>query len=198
MPMAAERAANADSKGQRIVVTGGPGSGKTTLVEALGARGYATVPEAAIQVIDRLNAEMGVEGQKAWRSANRLEFQERVLSRQIEEEEAAGSAPVLILDRGRLDGVAYCRFFQAPLPPGYAERAAQGRYDRILVLDTLRDFDARASTGRTSGREDSIALGEVLESVYREAGYPVFRVPELQDAGSRLSFVVDLLGLATA
>ena len=46
----------------RVVVTGGPGSGKTTLVEALGRRGYATVPEAAIQVIEAKNAELGVEG----------------------------------------------------------------------------------------------------------------------------------------
>lgn len=184
--------------GLRVVVTGGPGSGKTTLVEALGRRGFATVPEAAIQVIEDLNAEHGVEGQKVWRKANRLAFQERVLARQIALEEAAGDPPVLFLDRGRLDGVAYCRYFQAPLPPGYRERARSGRYDRVLVLQTLAGFEPRADSGRTSGREDSVALGRVIAAVYREAGHAVADVPELLDVEARLSFVLDLLGLGSA
>jgi predicted ATPase len=180
----------------RVVVTGGPGSGKTTLVEALGRRGFATVPEAAISVIEDLNARHGVEGQKAWRASHRTEFQELVLARQIALEEAAGDPPVLFLDRGRLDGLAYCRYFGQAFPPGYAERARAGRYDRALVLATLAGFDPRAASGRTSGRADSIALGAALAAVYREAGVPVSEVPELTDADARLPFVLDLLGLA--
>jgi predicted ATPase len=34
-----------------FVLTGGPGSGKTTLIEALNARGYATTEEAGRGVI---------------------------------------------------------------------------------------------------------------------------------------------------
>ena len=184
------------SQALRVVITGGPGSGKTTLVEALGARGFATVPEAAIQVIAELNEALGVDGQKAWRREHRLEFQERVLERQIALEEAAGEPPVLFLDRGRLDGVAYCRHFDAPLPPGYEERAAGGRYDRVFVLETLANFADRSATGRTSDRAESVALGAVIEAVYREAGHQVERVPELADAGARLAFVLDALGLA--
>ena len=182
----------------RVVVTGGPGSGKTTLVESLGARGFATVPEAAIQVISELNETFGVDGQKRWRREHRLEFQERVLERQIALEEAAGEPPVLFLDRGRLDGVAYCRHFDAPLPPGYEERAAGGRYDRVFVLDTLESFADRSATGRTSDRSESVALGDVIEAVYREAGHQVDRVPELADVAARLAFVLNALGLPSA
>jgi len=35
----------------RVVITGGPGVGKTTLLVELGARGYATVPESARAII---------------------------------------------------------------------------------------------------------------------------------------------------
>jgi predicted ATPase len=184
--------------GLRVVITGGPGSGKTTLVEALERRGYATVPEAALQVIDELNARHGVDGQKAWRGAHRAEFQELVLARQIALEDAAGDPPVLFLDRGRLDGVAYCRFFAVPMPPGYLERARAGRYDRVLVLDTLASFAERGASGRTSTREDSHALGRALDAEYRAAGHAVARLPELRDVEARLAFVLDLLGLSDA
>jgi predicted ATPase len=181
--------------GLRVVVTGGPGSGKTTLVEALERRGYATVPEAALQVIDELNARRGVDGQKAWRLSHRAEFQALVLARQIALEQAAGDPPVLFLDRGRLDGVAYCRFFAVPLPPGYLELARAGRYDRVLALDTLASFAERGASGRTSTREDSRAIGQALDAEYRAAGHAVTRVPELCDAEERVAFVLGALGL---
>lgn len=180
----------------RVVVTGGPGSGKTTLVEALGRRGFATVPEAALQVIAAINAVRGVEGQKEWRRRFRGAFQRAVLERQIQLEAEVEPGADAFFDRGRLDGVAYCRFHGVEMPPDYLRRAAEGVYDRVLVLETLRGFDPRAATGRTSDRAESVALGALLEAVYREAGYPVERVPELAGADERVAFVLSSLGLA--
>jgi predicted ATPase len=45
-----------------VVLTGGPHSGKTTLIEELRRRGQRVVPEAALALIEELNAAMGVEG----------------------------------------------------------------------------------------------------------------------------------------
>ena len=179
----------------RVVVTGGPGSGKTTLVEALGRRGYATVPEAALQVIEALNAKHGVDGQKAWRRDHRAAFQRAVLERQIELEAAAPEGATVFFDRGRLDGVAYCRFHGVAMEPDYLRLSSGGRYDRVLVLATLRAFEERSDTGRTSDRRESLALGEALAAVYREAGYPVLHVPELADPDRRVSFVLAALPL---
>ena len=53
-----------------IVLTGGSGVGKTTLVESLAARGYPIVPEAAMQVIDALNGLVGPEKQLAKTTGN--------------------------------------------------------------------------------------------------------------------------------
>ncbi|MEM7308479.1 MAG: ATP-binding protein [Planctomycetota bacterium] len=180
-----------------VVVSGGPGSGKTTLVAALGERGYATVPEAAIEVIAELNAEHGTDGQKAWRSANRTEFQLAVLRRQVrlEDELLAREPRTAFLDRSRLDGVAYCRHFGEPVPDELQRLAPLGRYDRVLLLDTLANFERRAETGRTSDRAASLAIRDALEAVYREAGFEPIRIPELplQD---RVDFALRALELA--
>ena len=39
---------------RRVVLTGGPGSGKTSLVEHYQKAGHAIVPEAALQIIQEL------------------------------------------------------------------------------------------------------------------------------------------------
>ena len=181
---------------QLVVVTGGPGSGKTTLVEALGDLGYATAPEAAIQVIAELIEEMGNEEQKAWRGRHRRAFQLRILERQLAlEAELLERRPgIAFLDRSRLDGLAYCRHFGEEPPPELLQAARSCRYDRVLILDTLTDFVLRADSGRTSDREASLAIRDVLEEVYRAHGMDPIRVPELPP-DERVSFVQAALEL---
>ena len=62
----------------KIVITGGPYSGKTTLIEELEDRGCNVLHEAAIELIKELNDKFGVAGQKAWREKHFSEFQEMI------------------------------------------------------------------------------------------------------------------------
>ena len=58
-----------------MVLTGGPGVGKTTLMDALQSRlDCPVVPEAAFKAIDVLNEVAGKAGQLAWRKANAPAF----------------------------------------------------------------------------------------------------------------------------
>src|SRR5687767_4462428 len=107
-----------DRRAPRVVVTGGPHSGKTTLLHALAERGCRTVPESALQVIDELNERFGVAGQVEWRKSNRLEFQEMIAARQLALEAAVDESdprPVFF-DRGLHDGLAYCKVSACPVP----------------------------------------------------------------------------------
>ncbi len=159
------------------MVTGGPCSGKTTLVTALAAAGHRTVPEAAIDVIERLNASMGAEGQRTWRSNNLAGFQRMVLDLQLERQASlAPGEDLVFLDRGIADGIAYFRNARLDPPRALVEHALASRYEHAFVLDTLDVFDRRRSSGRTSSRADSVKLGDLLESVYTEIGVPVSRV----------------------
>ena len=165
---------------RRIVLTGGPYSGKTTLVDRLAAEGHAVAPEAALQVIEALAAELGAGAAVAWRRAHPGRFQERVLALQLELEaraEARG-APVVVCDRGVLDGVAYCRHHGIAPPPALARAPGRERYAAVLVLETLTGFEPRAHTGRLDGHDESLALAARLTDVYREHGYDPIPLPE--------------------
>jgi predicted ATPase len=92
----------------RIVLTGGPGAGKTVIARAIAARHperLALVPEAATQVYDSLQTrwdKLDLEG--------RRDVQRRIYRLQIEQEARIGSAnagKILLLDRGTIDGAAY-------------------------------------------------------------------------------------------
>ncbi|MBT8494355.1 MAG: ATP-binding protein [Deltaproteobacteria bacterium] len=179
----------------RVVITGGPCSGKTTLVQELAARGFATVPEAAMIVIDELNQELGVEEQKVWRRSHLSEFQTRVLRKQLELEasvEADRGQPVF-MDRGCLDGLAYCTHFRVEPPAALLAVAEGKRYDQVFVLDTLDDFVFRSDEGRTSNQETSVALGAALEQTYQGHGYSPIRVAA-HPVAARVDLVLSTIG----
>jgi len=185
--------ATSRERARKVVVTGGPGSGKTTLVDALHARGHARVPEAAILVIDSLNATLGVEEQKRWRRANVLEFQTLVSWKQCELEAAAPAQGLVFLDRGLPDGLAYCRHYDAPIPTLLKQLTTAVDYDAVLLLDTLASFESRADSGRTSDRTASLAIRAQLEATYREAGLEPLVLPEL-GVEQRVQRALELLG----
>lgn len=163
----------------RIVITGGPYSGKTSLVRALAARGYATIPEAAISVIEDLTQELGLEGQATWRATHLAEFQELIIQKQLKLELRAHPAGPVFLDRGRLDGVAYCHVYGSEVPTSLAFACSDLPYDKVFLLDTLQRFEGRTGSGRTSDRERSLAIRDALRDVYTARGLAPIEVPEM-------------------
>jgi predicted ATPase len=184
-----ETAPSQSARPARYVITGGPFSGKTSLVRALAAQGFATVPEAAIEVIEDLTHEFGLDGQAAWRAEHREEFQERIIQKQLVLEEREHAVGPLFLDRGRLDGVAYCHVYQSEIPTSLAFACSNLPYDKVFLLDTLTAFEGRAKSGRTSDRARSLAIRDALRAVYADRGLEPIDVPEMPLV-ERVEFVI--------
>ena len=89
------------------VITGGPGSGKTTTVNLLKERGYKTTIEHARHYIDtqRITGKSVEEIRN-----NQKEFQQGVLAMQIAQEQELSLTETVFLDRAIPDALAYYRF----------------------------------------------------------------------------------------
>ena len=135
---------------KKIVITGGPGSGKTVITAALAVERpdkYVLVPEAATQIYTQLQTrwdKLDLEG--------RHDAQRRMYRLQLDQESrlaAAHPEKILLLDRGTIDGSAYWpegpeAFWQDVNTTHAAELA---RYDAVILLETsaklgLYDGDA--------------------------------------------------------
>jgi predicted ATPase len=158
---------------RRIVLTGGPGAGKTVVATRLAAGcpdRFAVVPEAATLVYQRLG--------KRWSQldvAGRRDVQRQIYRLQLEQDEAASaSAPglTLLLDRGTVDGAAYW-----PDGPedywrqlGTALNAECARYDAVIWLQTsaaIGEYDGGASnSARHEAAPVAIALGQQLRELW--------------------------------
>ena len=154
------------------MIIGGPCTGKTSTINELAKLGHSVIDESARQIISE--EQQKFKGILPW--INLSEFQRKVLSRQIYLENLVESEEIF-LDRGILDGIAYCRLEgQQPIPE-MIDLMQTHRYDTIFLLDPLpfylNDGQRKESPAQAKKIHDAIS------QVYKEAGYKLIKVPVL-------------------
>ena len=179
MPPPPPDARTAPSKSRRIVLTGGPGAGKTVVSQRIANADpgrFILVPEAATQVYSALQTRwdrLTLEG--------RYEVQRQIYRVQREQEDRlAAEYPdkILLLDRGTIDGAAYW-----PHGPddywrdlGTTLDAELARYDRVIWMQTcaaVGAYDGDASNAcRFEDADAAVASGNLLAMLW--GGHPQF------------------------
>ena len=168
------------------VITGGPGSGKTTTINILSARGYKTTIEHARHYIDtqRQNGRTVEETRK-----NQVEFQLGILAMQIEQEALLAPGDIIFLDRALPDALAYYHFLNLPVEQSLMAAINLYRYKKVFILDILPMVQDYAR------REDDNAqrkIHELLINVYTSLNLPVIHVPILPP-DQRVDFILNNL-----
>lgn len=165
----------------RIVITGGPSVGKTTIITGLAERGYQVVHEFATQIIK--------EGEfLPW--VDRASFQQEVLRRQIEAEGALeGYGHTVFLDRGLFDGEAYYLYDKLAVPEIFHDLDAS-HYCLALLIEELPFFDT--TDVRRENLEFTREISKVLEHCYAARGVRVVRIPAMPPV-ERVDYVLEVV-----
>jgi predicted ATPase len=164
------------------VLTGGPCAGKTTLIEALGAMGYKTMPEAARAFIEQELAKgRTIEEIRA----DKVDFQHRLLPMKLEAQKALLEDEVVFFDRGMHDTIAYLAQIGVHDDEKTNAAVAQTHYQKVFVLDRLPlEYDG----ARTETSEEADEIDGLLFKVYEESGIPTMRVP-VMPIEDRIAFI---------
>ncbi|GGG43769.1 AAA family ATPase [Bizionia arctica] len=166
------------------VITGGPSTGKTTMINMLAERGYKTTIEHARHYIDT----MRVDGQTVEElRSNKREFQHGVLKMQIEQEASLNPNDVVFLDRAIPDGLAYYQFLGLEVDKILKEAMRKVNYKMIFILDKLPLVNDYA---RLESKNDQNQIHNLITEVYESLPFPVIHVPVLPPS-ERTNFILN-------
>lgn len=166
------------------VITGGPSTGKTTVINVLQERGYKTTIEHARHYIDTMRDEG--ETVEEIRN-NKRKFQLGVLDMQIEQEASIEQEDLVFLDRAIPDALAYYQFLMLDYDEKLLKAVKNTSYKKIFILDRLpftKDY------ARTEDEEDQIKIHRLITEVYEDLGFPIVFVPVLPP-DERVEFILN-------
>lgn len=177
-------------KTRKIVITGGPGTGKTSVIEALEEHGHFCFHEVSREIIK----EAQKKGIEQLFLTEPLLFSEMLLEGRIQQyHEATGkNADLVFLDRGIPDVVAYMNYFGNEYPPVFNNVCKEYIYDRVFILPPWEQI-YKEDNERYESYDQAVAIHDELARTYALHGYNSLEVPQGTIA-ERTSFILEHLG----
>jgi predicted ATPase len=181
---------------KKIVITGGPSTGKTSLIERLGKEGFHCFPE----VIRSMTLDAKNEAGLSYFTTNPiavvpdpLEFNRKIMDARMQHFKAStGMAlPVVFFDRGIPDVLAYMDYFDQEYGPEFIDALESHRYDSIFLLPMWQEIYTSDSE-RFERYEEALEIHKLLHQTYTRFGYRVVEVPK-DTIERRVAFIKDQL-----
>ncbi|HEY0698855.1 MAG TPA: AAA family ATPase [Micromonospora sp.] len=168
-----------------VVVTGGPGAGKTTLIEALGRAGVACVPEAG-RAITQDQTTIGGQG---LHRGDQVLFAELMLAWELRSYREAGQlSGTVFFDRGIPDLVGYHLLLGRPVPAHVTAAAERFRYHhRVFVAPPWPDI-YQPDAERKQDFDVAVRTHDAIVAGYTLHGYELVTLPRA-DVDERVAFV---------
>ncbi|MET0271148.1 MAG: AAA family ATPase [Sphingomonas sp.] len=167
------------------VITGGPGSGKTSLIAALAAEGFRHMPEAGRAIIkDQVDI-----GGTALPWADREAFAMLMLGWEMRSHREAGEAPGPVLfDRGIPDVIGYLRLCGLPVPIPALRAAERRRYAAQVFIAPPWPAIFRQDAERRQTPAEAEETYRAMADAYAGLDYELVPLP-LASVAERARFV---------
>jgi predicted ATPase len=173
------------------IVTGGPGSGKTSLLAALRARGYSCSAEAGRGIIQD---QVSIAGQALpW--ADRSLFAELMLSWEMRNYRIAQETTgPIFFDRGVPDVLGYLRLIGIPAPNHIQNAIQKFRYNPTVFIAPpwLEIFSQDRE--RKQDFDEAVRTYDSLAATYQALDYSLVEIPRVS-VERRASFILEYLGI---
>ena len=171
------------------ILTGGPGSGKTTVLEALAQLGYTVVPEVGRTIIQQ---QMQTQGKALPWEDKQLFFEHMFEASLVDYQQQ--SHQLTFFDRGLLDSLGYASLEQLTTNALQRKLAKQTQYASTIFIFPPWKAVYQQDTERKQDFSLAIQTYETMRMTYESFGYQLVEMP-CTTVEQRVEFILNYLRL---
>ena len=174
-------------KTKKIVITGGPGTGKSSIITELLKRGFNCLEEISRQVI----LEARKDGIDQLFLKDPLLFSELLLKGRIKQYVEAENykTGLVFLDRGIPDVLAYMDFIGDEYPQKFIDTCKNNVYDYVFILSPWQEIFT-SDNERYENFEQAVKIHHHLLDTYEKYEYNLLDVP-FDTVEKRADYILD-------
>lgn len=159
-----------------FVLTGGPGSGKSSVLNELKKEGYAVVEESGRKIIQ----EQMAQGGDALPWKNKEKFRDLMVQEDIRKyQEAQNLDGIVLFDRGVPDSLGYSYLEKIPVESSLEAVVEKHPYQPVIFMMPPWEEIYENDTERKQDFEKSVETYEAMKEVYIKLGYTIMELPKL-------------------
>jgi predicted ATPase len=169
----------------RVAITGAPGAGKSTLIDALAARGFATRPEVARTILRE-------PGGMALRRDDPPGFAQAMFAAECASLALPGAA-LVFADRGLPDIVGFLELEGLPVPAAIDAVCRAGQYRNPVFRAPPWRAIYTADEERVQSWDEAVTSDAAVCAAWRRYGYRLIDLP-MASVENRVEFVLKMCG----
>lgn len=174
---------------KKIVITGGPGTGKSSLIDELIRQNYFCMPEISRKVT--LDARKN--GIEQLFLKNPLLFSQLLLNEREQQfiKATKENSELVFFDRGIPDIHGYMNYLGVDYPDVYVDKSLKYKYTSIFITAPWQEI-YRSDNERYETYEQSLAIHKPLKKTYPDLEYSIVNVPG-ETIKERVQFVLNTI-----
>lgn len=172
---------------KKIALIGGPATGKTTLIDALKAKGFSCMDEISRQI----TIEAQKNGVKQLFLEDPIWFSKQLLEARKNQFLASQNfnEPLVFFDRGLPDVVAYLDYIKSDFDQEFIAVCETHKYDQVFILPPWKAIH-KTDNERYESFDQLVEIHEYLKKWYNKFGYTAIEI-EKGSIEDRLEFILE-------
>ena len=173
---------------KKIVISGAPGTGKTSIIDMLQNLGYHCSKEISREIISQ---QLKIEGSALpWKNISA--FSKLVMESRKRQFINSRKNELHFFDRSIVDIIAYLNLANINTPSELVELAYKNRYNERVLYTPFWLKIFRNDLQRRENIESAMSIDKELKEVYAEYGYQIIEIPKTS-IKERVKFILSIV-----